>query len=75
MYKETDRTVWTGRVDGSEKNCLRYHQIVSYQSIVEAKDAVVLLSFACDEGVRRNFGRTGAKDGPVAIKKSLAQIP
>ena len=75
MYKETDRTVLTGRVDGNKKNCLRYHQIVSYQSIVEAKDAVVLLSFDCDEGVRRNFGRTGAKDGPVAIKKSLAQIP
>ena len=75
MYKEADRTVWAGRVDGSQENCLRYHQIVNYQSIVEVKEAVVLVSFACDEGVRRNFGRTGAKDGPVAIKKSLASIP
>ena len=75
MYKEADRSDWTGRIDGNQANCLRYHQIVNYQSIVEAKDAVVLLSFACDEGVRRNFGRTGAKDGPAAIKKSLAHIP
>lgn len=75
MYKEADRTVWTGRVDGSEENCLRYHQIVNYQSIIEVKDSVVVISFACDEGVRRNFGRTGAKDGPVAIKQNLAQVP
>ena len=58
MYKEADRTVWTGRVDGSEENGLRYHQIISYQSIVEVKDSVVIVSFACDEGVRRNVGRT-----------------
>lgn len=75
MYKDADRTVWTGRVDGSEENCLRYHQIVSYQSIEEVKESVVIVSFACDEGVRRNVGRTGAKDGPGAIKKNLAQMP
>ena len=75
MYKKADCTVWTGRVDGNEEDCLRYHQIVSCQSIVETKDSIVLLSFNCDEGVRRNFGRMGAKDGPAAIKKSLAQLP
>ena len=32
------------------------------------------IRFACDEGVKCNFVRTGAKDGPVAIKNSLAFI-
>ena len=75
MYKEADCTVWTGRVDGSQENCLRYHQIINCQSIEEVKEALVIVSFACDEGVRRNFGITGAKDGPDAIKKSLASVP
>lgn len=75
MYKEADATIWTGRIDGNEEYYLRYHQIVSCQSILETKDSIVLLSFDCDEGVRRNIGRTGSKDGPTAIKKSLAQIP
>ncbi len=32
----------------------------------------VLLGFACDEGVRRNNGRTGAAEGPKSIRAALA---
>lgn len=35
---------------------------------------IVLVGFACDEGVRRNGGRVGAKDGPQAIRKALANL-
>ncbi len=32
----------------------------------------MLLGFACDEGVRRNKGRVGARGGPHAIRRALA---
>jgi formiminoglutamase len=34
----------------------------------------VLVGFACDEGVRRNKGRPGAKTGPEAIRNALARL-
>jgi formiminoglutamase len=33
------------------------------------------LGFACDEGVRRNFGRVGAAGGPAAIRNVLSRLP
>src|SRR5205085_4457153 len=39
-----------------------------------AEPGVVLIGFACDEGVRRNGGRVGAKDGPTAIRAALANL-
>jgi formiminoglutamase len=33
-----------------------------------------LLGFACDEGVRRNFGRVGAAGGPAAIRNVLTRL-
>src|SRR5262249_35812040 len=32
------------------------------------------VGFACDEGVRRNGGRVGAKDGSLAIRAALANL-
>ena len=36
--------------------------------------AAVLTGFTCDEGVRRNNGRPGAKAGPEAIRNTLARL-
>ena len=36
---------------------------------------VVIIGYACDEGVRRNNGRVGAKDGPDAIRKCMGKLP
>lgn len=36
---------------------------------------VVIIGYACDEGVRRNNGRVGAKDGPNAIRKCMGKLP
>ena len=35
----------------------------------------VLLGYACDEGVRRNLGRPGARTGPLALRKALGKMP
>ena len=34
-----------------------------------------LLGFACDAGVRRNFGRPGAAAGPARIREKLLRLP
>jgi formiminoglutamase len=63
---------WKGRVDADEgPRALRWHQAV--KSIEAAnKPGIALVGFACDEGVRRNQGRIGARKGPKAIRQMLA---
>ena len=34
----------------------------------------VLLGYACDEGVARNLGRPGAKNGPKALRGALGKM-
>jgi formiminoglutamase len=40
-----------------------------------ARGASAILGFASDEGVRRNFGRVGAAQGPAAIRRMLERLP
>lgn len=69
---QADRSVWTGRVDAADgPTALRWHQQVQPWA-PEAPPGLVLIGFACDEGVRRNGGRVGAQDGPRAIRAMLA---
>jgi len=64
--------VWQGRTD-SEPDSERWHQIIQpFHKNVQP--GVVLLGFCCDEGVRRNHGRTGAKQAPDAIRRALANL-
>ncbi|MCO5054187.1 formimidoylglutamase [Thermomonas sp.] len=66
---------WGGRVDLPEDaSTRRWHQWVR-RAQAGAAPGVALLGFACDEGVRRNHGRVGAKDGPVALRKMLSNLP
>jgi len=67
-------SIWTGRVDRADgPRALRWHQMVKPLT-PDCLPGTVLIGFACDEGVRRNGGRVGARDGPVAIRKSLANL-
>ena len=71
---EPDMSVWTGRVDAADgPRALRWHQMVKPLS-PDCQPGIVLIGFACDEGVRRNGGRVGAKDGPRAIRAALANL-
>ncbi len=69
-----DMQVWTGRTDAAEgQSALRWHQWVQPCAQQQAS-GTTLLGFACDEGVRRNQGRTGARQGPQALRKALANL-
>ena len=71
---EPDMSVWSGRIDVADgPNALRWHQKVMPLT-PGAPPGIALIGFACDEGVRRNGGRVGAKDGPVAIRRTLANL-
>ena len=71
---EPDMSVWTGRVDTADgPRALRWHQMVKPLT-PDAAPGIVLIGFACDEGVRRNGGRVGARDGPRAIRLALTNL-
>lgn len=65
---------WTGRVD-PEPDSDRWHQRIQALPATDAAPGLALIGFACDEGVRRNHGRVGAAQGPLALRRALANLP
>lgn len=66
--------LWSGRIDSAEgESARRWHQVVTPLTSGQ-KPGIALLGFACDEGVRRNQGRTGAAAGPAVLRKALANL-
>ena len=66
--------VWQGRIDAAEGGlALRWHQWVQPLAAEQAP-GFALVGLACDEGVSRNQGRTGARQGPQALRKALANL-
>lgn len=70
----TSDSAWTGRVDGTTPEQLRWHQIVTPYEPGNGPGACVFVGFACEEGVRRNKGRLGAAQGPDALRRALAPM-
>lgn len=67
-----------GRADLPTDAC--FFQIIQPLDINKALPTVkaltfCLLGFRCDEGIRRNFGRVGANEGPLAIRTLFAKLP
>ncbi len=64
---------WQGRNDPEDGELgLRVHHIVNRNEDNDSN--VTLLGFATDEGVRRNKGRVGAKQGPNEIRTALSSM-
>ena len=67
--QHTAPSPWSGRSDPEDgDHALRMHHLVA------DKGARAVLGFACEEGVRRNKGRVGAKEGPAALRNALAGL-
>ncbi len=84
MYRKTPENIWTGRSDKEEEtDGLRWHEIIrSIDLDIEQllplgidEKGIVLMGFACDEGVKRNNGRPGAAGGPDAIRQMMCNLP
>ncbi len=66
---------WQGRVDAEDSGpTLRWHQHVQ-PLVTSSRGGITLIGFAVDEGVRRNVARTGAAEGPNALRSALANLP
>jgi len=67
-----DMTRWTGRSEPfeSERACYWYQLAQPYE-----QQRIGLVGFACDQGVRRNQGRVGARAAPPLIRSAFAKLP
>jgi len=78
-YRQAERAYWQGRKSNPDIENQYWHQeiklIDAENETAFTKVDVVLLGYACDEGVRRNRGRIGANEGPVSIRERLAKLP
>lgn len=84
MYKTTKPEIWKGRIDASDGRAgFRWHQLVRRADLQNGEPGepdpghrgIAILGFCCDEGVKRNKGRTGAVAGPDAIRAACANLP
>ena len=70
-----DLTAWQGRRDTEEgPGPWRWHEAVRAYAPGAAR-GTVFVGFACDAGVARNHGRTGAAAGPQALRRAAANLP
>ena len=81
MYKPTAPGTWKGRIDALDgEEGKRWHQGIKLLNLTDttapadSAQAIALLGFCCDEGVRRNQGREGAVDGPAALRQAMASF-
>ncbi|RMA79984.1 formimidoylglutamase [Umboniibacter marinipuniceus] len=66
---------WKGRIDNEDgPSAERWHQRVQASHKAESP-TLALLGFQTDEGVARNKGRVGAKNGPNALRAAAANLP
>ncbi len=76
MYKSPKEGIWTGRNEVDSWNKL-WHQKIRLLDLCEAHEVnkgFGMLGFESDEGVKRNQGRVGAKNGPDEIRKALCNL-
>lgn len=80
-YQKTADLVWSGRIDGTDPDLLRWHQIIelaepqALPALENGQQGIAFIGFCCDEGVRRNHGRVGANEGPHMIRKYCGHFP
>ena len=75
QYNHPSKTIWSGR-QSDQKLYLHEKVIFSTLQALENKpQQFVILGYPCDEGVRLNQGRIGAKKGPEFIRAALAKMP
>ncbi|MEQ8811872.1 MAG: formimidoylglutamase [Imperialibacter sp.] len=82
MYRSPDRNIWRGRTDKYDgPDGARWHHVIQMLDLsrpiasAPGQRKFALLGFCSDEGVRKNFGRRGASEGPYAIRKMATNLP
>lgn len=78
-YLPPDPTIWQGRAEVSEDAYFYQHvrllNLLAQEPEKSADITFAIIGFKCDEGIQRDLGRTGASEGPTAIRQKLAKLP
>ncbi|WP_413518717.1 formimidoylglutamase [Psychrobacter glacincola] len=79
-HTAADMNRWTGRAEPFEttRACYWYQLAQPYafdDAIPRTGQRIGLVGFACDQGVRRNQGRVGARAAPPLIRQAFATLP
>ena len=79
-HTAADMSRWIGRAEPFESARARYwYQIAqpyAFDSTSQQNgQRIGLVGFACDQGVRRNQGRVGARAAPPLIRQAFAALP
>ena len=75
IYNPPQPKNWSGRVSGNTLYLHEKVQCLSIEQIQHVENQFALLGYCCDEGVRLNQGRIGARTGPGTIRKALGKMP
>lgn len=79
LYQPGEQQHWSGRRTSPEIGNQYWYQDIHLGDLrsldVVKSSSIGLLGYVCDEGVKRNFGRAGAKNGPQAIRDKLGKLP
>lgn len=78
-YLPPDPVFWQGRSDIPSDSCFYQHMrllnLLTDSLEKQHELTFAILGFKCDEGVQRDLRRTGAFEGPIAIRHRLAKLP
>ena len=74
-YHLPSKDHWHGRTSGEAHYLHEKISCIPIDKLKNSKNTIALLGYACDEGVARNRGRTGAKNGPNTIRTALGKMP
>ena len=75
-HAAANMSLWAGRAEPFETARARYwYQLAQPYSFDSIGQSIGLIGFACDQGVRRNQGRVGARAAPPLIRSTFAKLP
>jgi formiminoglutamase len=81
VYRETLPSAWDGRIDGTDEDLLRWHQLIQLSTpeklpkLAKGEQGIAFIGYCCDAGIERNFGRTGAAAAPAIIRSVCSNFP
>lgn len=76
-YLPANKNNWTGRSSNPKLGKQYWHdniQCIDLEKHKKIKADVSLIGYSCDEGVKRNLGRSGASEAPNSIRERLAKV-
>jgi formiminoglutamase len=76
-YEAGDKTMYSGRDSTLENQYWHQAILVSHIDGLQNENAtdIGIIGYDCDEGVKRNQGRIGARKGPKSVRNKLGKLP